>query len=458
MTLNVPLPKWAIESEAHLLAGNPQRSLEVLDQVSSLENLSHQRIMLHLRSQAQVYLGDLEGAKSQLLRAEKFFGENIAILRDLACIYHQTGETHQWRNSVEALARRLSDVEAQLTIATWAQTHVTLGKFYEELGRIDQAIRHYELVLERCQQSPHKDLATLALIQRLRVEALFENGPRLGEYYHHLLALPSGEFTFDLWVEREHSLMLAEIELVGPLHAWARALRLLQDARLCAADRRLVIADFLAEATLRQVPLPNQASDYVQELAEGDAFEREMQDFLKLSTPSQETLLRVSDLASELPWASYLRIMTLYHQINEAPEIRIEVDRKLRLLLSGLPPEARYFWLSRLRSQITTETPELSYNRAGRSLIFQGRHIDLSKKRAFCSVLEILLNEPRVEVDQMIRKLWDSSFSPEHLHRLRMTVHRLNQYLFELCAIPRVIEMTAEHVSLRGSVTLSEVG
>jgi CHAD domain-containing protein len=70
----------------------------------------------------------------------------------------------------------------------------------------------------------------------------------------------------------------------------------------------------------------------------------------------------------------------------------------------------------------------------------------------------LVCTEKQVDVDTLIKKLWQADFSPEHLHRLRMAVHRLNHLLFELSAVPRVIEMSADQVAVKASIEIQAVG
>ncbi len=446
---------WAQQAETLLLNGQAAELLHWLDELQIGDNFLEQRIMFHLRAQAQIYLGDLEGAKSNLLRAEKYCGEHISVLRDLACLYYQTGEIHQWRQSVRLLQQRLTEVEFKLSLVTWVQTHVTLGKFLEEDGRIAEAVEAFHKAYLRSREQQAAELAHLALIQLLRLEALFSRGPQLGQWYRELIAGPSHSMTFDLRLEREHTLMLTEIELVGPQHAWNRVLALCQDKKTSAPDRRLLLADYFSETLSRGLELPENATAYASELFEGDAFEREVAHLL--TSPSDNHAQRINAAAAELSWASYLRLLTVHHQLAQGSSLQTELANKLSVLLSSLTPSSRYYWMKRIQSRVFNNDLNFEYNRLHRSIVFQGKLLDLGKRRTLSAVFDKLSIEREIEVEALIRHLWQSEFTPEHLHRLRMTVHRLNQLLFELSAIPRVIEMTSDRVSLKGSVRVQAV-
>lgn len=449
---------WQEQAESLLLAGHPSELLTYLDQIQVKDSLVDQRIMFHLRAQAQIYLGDLEGAKSNLLVAERHCGEHIAILRELACVYYQTGEIHQWRQSVLRLQARLAQVEGKLSLKTWAQTKITLGKFLEEDGRIAEAVEAYHQAYLRTKQMGHSQATHLALIQLLRLEALFSRGPELGQWYRELIAQPPPQLTFDLLVEREHTLMLTEIELVGPQHAWARVQALCHNPKTTAPDRRLLIADYIAETASRGFELNADVRGMLPELKAGDAFEQEVFALIESPDETARHLARLNQTATELSWASYLRLLTLHHQLAKDPDCQTELANKLGVLLSTLSPSSRFYWMKRIQKAVFHDDFNFEFDRLNRTISFQGKKLDLNKRRTLCAVFDKLCSESPIDVDELIKHLWQSTFSPEHLHRLRMTVHRLNQLLFELSSIQRVIEMTADKVCLKNSIRIQAVG
>jgi hypothetical protein len=457
-TISAPLPDWAVTIENLLLKGDYELALVKLDEAKVTSTLE-KRIMLHQRALLSIYLNDLENAKTALLTAERHCGENIAILRDLACVYYQTGEIHQWRNTLLELTERLANFGSKLSPTTWIKTTVTLAKFKEEDGAIAEAAQNYVAALERARAYRLESLEHLVLIQLLRIESLYSRGPQLGQWYRELLVLPASHLTFDLLVEREHTLMLAEIDLVGSQHAWTRVERLLANPRTSLPDRRLLLSDFLAETFLRgQQPKPEVSERARNVLLDGDAFEREIGLLLFPDPLGQKAVERLQVAAAEMSWACYLRLITIHHQIAPTSECRQELTNKLSVLLSTLTPTSRFYWMKRVQNRVFSDQLSLEFHPEQRWVRFQGKTLDLSKKRTLCAVLRLVSTQKCMDVDQLIRHLWQAEFSPEHLHRLRMAVHRLNQLLFELSAIPRVLEMSAEQVAIKASIAIEAVG
>ncbi len=455
---SVVVPAWAKKVDAFLLNGEYQAALDVLDSIEG-DTLVERRIMLHQRAQVSIYMGDLENAKTALLTAERHCGENVAVLRDLACVYYQTGEIHQWRNTLSELSERMARLEGNLSETTWIQTTVTLAKFREEDGAIAEAAQSYQAAFERASRLQHSPLRHLTLIQLLRIESLYSRGAKLGHLYRELLVLAAPDMSFDLLIEREHTLMLAEIDLVGPQSAWARVSRLLQNSKTSLPDKRLLIADFVAESLIRgQVLLPEIRQAALDLLVDGDAFEREIGVMLDSNQTAASNLERLQMAAAEMSWACYLRLITLHHQMTTEERCREELANKLSVLLSTLSPTSRFFWMKRVQAKVFADQMSLKFHPEQRWVKFQGKMLDLSKKRTLCAVFNLISAQKRMDVDSLIRHLWQADFSPEHLHRLRMAVHRLNQLLFDLSAIPRVIEMSADQVSVKSSIDIEAVG
>ncbi len=57
-------------------------------------------------------------------------------------------------------------------------------------------------------------------------------------------------------------------------------------------------------------------------------------------------------------------------------------------------------------------------------------------------------------MDEAIKLLWQTEFSPEHYHRLRMSVHRLNTLIHETTGFGKVVEVDSQTVRLRPEVRL----
>lgn len=430
---------------------------EALDllQTWNLETEVDKRIMLHLKGMAQIYQGDLSGAKESLLTAYNSHGENISLIRDIACLYYQTGEVTQWREWYRKLERKLQEHQAILSFNVIMQTWVILGKFYEAEGFETKALSLFVKTYERLKLENRSDLYYLCLPQLLRLQSHHGASDSLGQHYSELISLRKDHLNANIAFEIHHSLMLAEMVLVGPDHAWARVVASLQNTQLLMADRRLIFYDFIEEALSRKWTLPAQAKSMATSLTGHDAFEVEIHQ-LAFQNDLRRDWLKLSELAAELSWGNYLRVLIL-HLSQSTGADTMEIKNKINLVLSSLDAESRAYWLQRMKPFLVTQDLTLSFAKEKRMVCFQNKEIDLSKKKGMLTLLHALADQRTRNVEDVIQMIWNSPYSPEYYHRLRMTAHRLNQLLFDLTTIPKIIEVSADEVSIRPTVTFANM-
>jgi hypothetical protein len=110
--------------------------------------------------------------------------------------------------------------------------------------------------------------------------------------------------------------------------------------------------------------------------------------------------------------------------------------------------------MNRIRFAMGQIETRLVFDPQSRKLSYQGKALDLSKKKGMQILLKMLAEKPHQSIDDMIQALWDSGFTPEHYHRLRMTVHRLNGLINEVAPVPKCIEVSSERVALRPEIKL----
>lgn len=420
----------------------------------NLETEQDKRIMLHFKGMAQIHQGDLSGAKTSLLTAYESFGENISLIRDIACLYYQTGEITLWREWYRRLERKVSELHAQLSVDTQVRVWVVLGKFYEAEGFDTKALNLFAKTYDRLKSEKRSDLYYLCLPQLLRLQSNHGNSDVLGQYYSELISLRKNYLNKDIAFEIYHSLMLAEMVLVGPDHSWARVVSALQED-LPMADKRLIFYDFIEGALSRKWTIPLQAKTMASQLKDHDAFEVEIHQ-LAFQTDIRRDWLRLSELAAELSWGSYLRVLIL-HLSQSAGADTVEIKNKINLVLSSLDAESRSYWLQRMKPFLVSQDLTLSFAKEKRMVCFQNKEIDLSKKKGMLTLLQALADQRTRSVEDVIQLIWSSPYSPEYYHRLRMTAHRLNQLLFDLTTIPKIIEVSADEVTLRPTVTFASM-
>jgi hypothetical protein len=159
-------------------------------------------------------------------------------------------------------------------------------------------------------------------------------------------------------------------------------------------------------------------------------------------------------LAPQLPWASYLRLLCLAANLESNSSTRSELNRKIQLIIGSLDPKSQSLWNQRLKQALQSPEIRMEYSARNRSVAIQGRAVDLSKKKMGLQLLEGLAQKPELTVDEAITLLWQSSFSPEHYHRLRMGIHRLNTLINKVTGLGKIIEVDSQTVRLRPEVKI----
>jgi hypothetical protein len=399
--------------------------------------------------------GEISRAKEQLETTAHRHGENVTLLRDLlACHYHLQDMTG-FRAGLNRLEGLLRELEPQLCARSLFECSLMVGKFLEEEARLQPALESYNRALQHAMKPSHR---LRVLIQKARWHALYEAGEPAGEgdclseYYREMISVPREGLTLDLRVELEHSLMLIEMRLIGGDHAWQRVQRIAEN--LSEADLRLMVFDFVEGALAQDFELDAAVLEKLSYFNELDPYEHFLARVVKGSLEAVGLIQELAVLAPLLPWASYLRLLCLAANLTSNNSIRMELNRKIHLILRALDPKSQQLWKQRLKQAMQNPEIRMEYCSIRRSVAFQGRSVDLSKKKIGMQLLEGLAHKSELSVDEAIQLLWQASFSPEHYHRLRMGVHRLNTLINKATGLGKIIEVDSQAVRLRPEVKI----
>lgn len=411
-----------------------------------------QRVLNHYQAMAYIYLGAPNKAKQFYLKALEF-GENISLQRDLACCYYLLDEIDEWRQSYQFLEATLhrSDIAIQ-DIQTW-RAQLILGKFYEEEGLIHKAREYYQETWKAALIANNTTIVQQALPQLLRVLALFTNSDEISSLYAQLVDIDTSKISPDLTIEMEHSLMLAELYLIGPNHAWTRVQAAFTEPYWSEEDRRLILFDFAEEVLMRKETLPMELTSFISSDWSLSAHEEQILRFIQ--NPNEVKIHWLNRLAPRLSAACRLRGLFLFLASQDSGDLQKEVHRKIQLLLGVLPVEARGYWLHKVEPYYEKTDLTITVDPKMKKLTYQNKELDLSRKKGMLQIMSELGGEPSLSVDALIEHLWSTDYSPEHFHRLRMTIHRLNNLLFDLTSIQKVVEFDSEKVKIHPSINIS---
>jgi hypothetical protein len=438
-------------ANALILNGRLDEAAQSLALLAPKEN-SEWRMKAHFEAIVEFHRGNVAQSFRMMQAAAEKYGENVNLLRDLTVCQYHLQDMQGFRASLARLETRLIECEERLSPHSLLECELMAGKFLEEEARLQPAAQFYDRALKRAEKPSHR---LRALIQKARWQALYEPLPELSVHYRELISVDHGRITKDLGIELEHSLMLIELRLIGSDHAWQRVQRA-TESRLDEIDRRLLIFDYIEGCLSQDLELPLAVLEKASEFKDLDPFETFLYNIVKETLEQQALLHRLATLAPKLPWASHLRLLCIAANLEQNSGIRQELHRKIQLIIRALDPRSQELWTNRLKQSLQTQEIRIDFSARNRSVNIQGKILDLSKKKIGLQLLEKLVAKPSLTVDEAIQLLWQSEFTPEHYHRLRMSVHRLNTLIHETAGFGKVVEVDSQNVRLRPEVRLRQ--
>ena len=415
----------------------------------SPRTVAERRAKAHYEGIIAFQRGKIALAKQLFEAAIQEHGENVTLLRDLvACQYHLR-DMGGFRSNLHILETRLEELKDVLSARSLFECHLMVGKFLEEEARLSPAQECYNRAYTHA-GNPQQRLR--ALIQKTRWCALYQPGGALSSLYRELISASPEQMTRDLHIELEHSLMLIEMRLIGADHAWQRVERMLESVD--EIDRRLLVFDFVEGAMELDFDLDPKVLQIINEFKTLDPFEELIRKMAQETLSASARIQELTLLATQVPWASYLRVLCLMSNQELSLNMRQELNRKIQLIVRSLDAVSQALWNQRLKQSQQPPEVRLDYSSRQRSLSVQGQSVDLSKKKISLQLLSGLAGKTELTVDDAISLLWQSEFSPEHYHRLRMGVHRLNSLINKVTGLGKVIEVDSQTVRLRPEVRL----
>lgn len=411
--------------------------------------LAERRATEHLRGIVAFRQGNISGAQKIWQEALANYGENLNLLRDLASAHYQLQEMTDFRAKLRLLQDRLREWAPQLGQQTRFECELMLGKFFEEEAQLGLALESYERVLRLDLSVPQR---LRAMIQKARWLALYRPDSDLSAHYRELISAPLDSISHDLRIELEHSLMLVELRLVGVDHAYQRIVKV--EDQLDSSDCRLFYFDFVEGSLAQELPLSSAVLTKINDFKDLDPYEGFLKLLVQGELESQRKIEELGKLSARLPWALYLRLLCLASNHESQSSVRQELQRKMQLILRDLDPKTQELWSQRLKQTVQLHEIGIDFSARRRSVSVQGRWVDLSKKKMGLQLFEGLAERPELSIDQAIELLWQSNFSPEHYHRLRMGVHRLNALINKVTGLGKIIEVDSQFVRLRPEVKM----
>jgi len=431
--------------------GKAEEALKlVLDYPAS--TAAEKRILGHSLAEIHILIGNTRQALEILLQTQKNHGEHVSLLGEIAMCYYILSDFRNWKFAFEDMKRAYATHKDILTFDRRIMAEFTLAKFIEEDGDVATAAARYLRIMKEMNERHDSKRFFRAIAQALRVLATFRMSSQLSDVYLQMIGINEKQIGLNSYIDVQQSLLLAELALVGPQSASSRLMEILQNKDICMTDKQTLYFDFLEEHLLRGFELSQEVKSFSSGFTDLNDFEREIHRLI-FSDQSQIDIGYLTTLSRKMPLACYLRTLGAFLAKAHTPSLQAELRSQFKLVISTLNPESQQLWISRYKNLfLAADEIEILYDSGNKTLQFGGKSADLSRRSGFQGLLELFSSASSLETETAIQKLWNVEFDPTYYKSLRMTVHRLNEVLFELSGIPKAIEINKQKLEIKGKI------
>lgn len=416
-----------------------------------MNSVAEKRQNAHLRAKIWIEAGEPQKALDHLKQALNEYGPHIGLLADIANCYYNLSEMWNFKQSLVKLSEEFEISRPLLERNHLVRALIFIGKGLEEQAYFYLALKKYEEALAHI--LPEEiDLLSQCLSQIVRVKSYLGQNCKVNDYYQRLLMMkPSRPH---LEIEVNHSLMLFEIILFGPISAYDRFKLLFQNYKIHSIDQKLIGFDYLEEA-LRLGEINPEAQALIESIAleKNDRFEFLMKEIWQGKSPS--VIMGILNQQShEVTPSSYMRLLFLLIHKCSAAAIKIELKKRLLLLLEQTDTDTKSLLLKKWDLKLADENLVLFLHETHFSVELNGNSKSFAKSKPSFELLKMLSKQSDLSLEDVVQKLWQASWNESYYHRVRIMVKRLNDELQSLCGIPKCISVTQQKVTLKPNIRL----
>jgi len=291
------------------------------------------------------------------------------------------------------------------------------------------------------------------MAQAMRVMSTFRLSGMLANTYRRMISVGSADINLHADVDVQHALLLSELTLAGAKNATNRLIEILNNEHISEVDKQLIFYDFLEELLLQNHRIDKRLFKFMK-FAQLNLYEKEIHR-IALSGENKTDFRNLIALSRTLPVTCYIRALGLNLAVSKDTSDTNELRNLLKVILDSLTPESQQLWLSRYHSiLIINEDISINFNQASKILFFGTKSIDIARRSGFLEIMEALSISKQVTTESLIQKIWLVDFDSIYYRSLRMTIHRLNEVLFELVGTPKMIEINKHTVTLKGRASI----
>lgn len=188
-------------------------------------------------------------------------------------------------------------------------------------------------------------------------------------------------------------------------------------------------------------------------LEKNDRFEVLMKEIWQGKSPS--VIMGILNQQShEITPSSYMRLLFLLIHKCSAAAIKIELKKRLLLLLEQTDTDTKSLLLKKWDLKLADENLVLFLQETHFSVELNGNSKSFAKSKPSFELLKMLSKQSDLSLEDVVQKLWQASWNESYYHRVRIMVKRLNDELQSLCGIPKCIFVTQQKVTLKPNIRL----
>lgn len=393
-------------------------------------------------------LGHFERAAEEALEALKLHGSHVGLRADLAVCFYRIGNLHKWRLSLQELAQEFQLCRNQLSMESRLRTALILAKFYEEIGEIALAIHQLEQEIATMENLGVKDEIQLKILANfLRIQSLV--GLSLGQsQVRRDLELSKHLCSDSTQVELEHSLMLHDLELVGPSAAQNRLLSLIANQKLDSYDTELFLYDYIeACLTFGHTNFLKQVSQLLNIPTSSD-FGHILKSWLQ--QPSVNHWVWPVN-TNQLTASEFIRLSSLF-LAHASSEKSTELRTQLAYQLFDLSEESQAIW--KRRKKVSSKKSIMTLDDVSKTLLHQDKRLSFKNKPVAFQFLSLLKLRPQWPTDTFCRHMFSLDLSEDQYTRIRVMVHRMNKNIADEFQLEKIIHLNQQTITLNENVQI----
>ncbi len=448
----------AIKEKAFKLAesGQTALALKLISEYSST-TAAESRIVGHSQAEILILAGKPEQALEILLAVQKEHGDHVALLGEIAMCYYILSDFRNWKFTFEDMKKSYVENKDILVFERRIMAELNIAKFTEEDGEVALAAASYLRIMKELNQRHDSKRFFRAISQALRVLATFRMSSQLSEVYREMISIAEKQIGLNAYVDVQQALLLSELVLVGPTSASSRLIEILNNKDISILDKQTLYYDFLEEHLLRGFEIEEQIKAYDSNFKDLNVFETEIRR-LTFSTTAEINIADLTAFSRQMPLACYIRLLGVFIANAQTPQVLAELRSQFKLVISSLHSESQQLWISRYKKYfVANDEIEIIYDSRNKTLKFGSKAANLSRRSGFQGLVELFNSSSSLETQTVIQKLWNVDFDPNYYKSLRMTVHRLNEVIFELTGIPKAIEINKQKLEVKGKMVFKIV-